>query len=49
MRECANSDGDRIHSPEYAPTAPSGATAKCYDGKYSFSEHRRGTWSHQVV
>jgi uncharacterized protein with FMN-binding domain len=25
---------------------PAGATAKCRDGTYSFSQHRRGTCSH---
>ena len=29
-----------------APSAPSGATARCRDGTYSFSAHRRGTCSH---
>lgn len=32
-------------APEYAPTAPPGATALCNDGKYSFSHHRSGTCS----
>jgi hypothetical protein len=25
---------------------PAGASAKCRDGTYSFSQHRRGTCSH---
>lgn len=41
-----NSDGRCIHRPVKAPSAPSGATAKCRDGSYSFSQHRRGTCSH---
>src|SRR5438309_7393513 len=28
------------------PAAPSGATARCRDGTYSFSKHRSGTCSH---
>ncbi|MEC3977839.1 DUF3761 domain-containing protein [Amycolatopsis sp. H20-H5] len=41
-----NSDGNCIHRPEAAPGAPSGATARCGDGTYSFSQHRQGTCSH---
>jgi hypothetical protein len=41
-----NSDGNCVHRPEQAPTAPTGATAKCNDGTYSFSQHRSGTCSH---
>ena len=41
-----NSDGNRIHSPAYSNTVPSGATAQCRDGSYSFSQHRQGTCSH---
>jgi hypothetical protein len=41
-----NSDGNCVHRPEQAPTAPTGATAKCGDGSYSFSQHRSGTCSH---
>lgn len=40
-----NSSGHCIHRPEAAPSAPSGASAKCKDGTYSFSEHRQGTCS----
>lgn len=28
------------------PNGPGGATAKCRDGSYSHSKHRRGTCSH---
>src|SRR5437899_6848231 len=28
------------------PTAPTGATARCRDGTYSFSRHHSGTCSH---
>ncbi|HAU39994.1 MAG: hypothetical protein UV80_C0006G0036 [Candidatus Peregrinibacteria bacterium GW2011_GWF2_43_17] len=40
-----NTDGDSIHSPAYADSVPSGATAICEDGTYSFSQHRQGTCS----
>jgi Protein of unknown function (DUF3761) len=33
------SSGDCVHDPEPASTPPSGATAICQDGDYSFSEH----------
>ncbi|MBV8949736.1 MAG: DUF3761 domain-containing protein [Actinobacteria bacterium] len=42
-----NSIGNYVCSP-YTPAgggAPSGATAKCSDGTYSFSQHRSGTCS----
>jgi len=41
-----NSAGDYVQSPTYAPSAPAGATAKCGDGTYSFSQSRSGTCSH---
>ena len=43
-----NSDGALVHSPAHTDTgtAPSGASAQCRDGTYSFSAHRRGTCSH---
>ena len=41
-----NSAGERIQSPTFSPTVPSGATAQCRDGSYSFSRSRRGTCSH---
>ncbi|HYS39331.1 MAG TPA: DUF3761 domain-containing protein [Pseudonocardiaceae bacterium] len=41
-----NSDGNCVHRPEQAPAAPAGATARCQDGTYSFSQHRSGTCSH---
>ena len=41
---------DCASKPSPAPLAnnspPSGATAQCRDGTYSFSQHRRGTCSH---
>jgi Protein of unknown function (DUF3761) len=51
MRGCTNgtytnSAGNTVCSPESVPTAPAGATAKCEDGTYSFSESRSGTCSH---
>lgn len=45
-RYYTNSDGQRVHSPTQAPSAPAGATAQCRDGSYSFSQHRQGTCSH---
>jgi hypothetical protein len=41
-----NVDGNTIHSPVTAPSAPAGATAKCNDGTWSFSQHHSGTCSH---
>lgn len=41
-----NSSGHCVHRPEHARHAPPGATARCRDGTYSFSEHRQGTCSH---
>jgi hypothetical protein len=40
-----NSSGHCVHRPVHANQAPAGATAKCRDGTYSFSEHHRGTCS----
>jgi hypothetical protein len=40
-----NSQGNTVHSPAYADSKPSGASAKCKDGTYSFSQNRRGTCS----
>ncbi|MEV6877007.1 DUF3761 domain-containing protein [Amycolatopsis sp. NPDC051128] len=37
-----NSDGNCIHRPS---DNPSGATALCKDGSYSYSQHRSGTCS----
>ena len=41
-----NVAGHRIHRPTQAKSRPSGATAKCRDGSWSFSENHRGTCSH---
>ena len=41
-----NVDGKCVHRPEQADRPPAGATAKCNDGTYSFSQHRQGTCSH---
>lgn len=41
-----NSDGNTVCSPYSAPSVPAGATARCVDGTYSFSQHRSGTCSH---
>jgi hypothetical protein len=41
-----NSAGNTVCKPEQSPTVPAGATARCADGSYSFSESRSGTCSH---
>jgi len=41
-----NTAGKCVQSPTKAPTWPDGASAKCFDGTYSFSQSRRGTCSH---
>jgi hypothetical protein len=38
--------GHRVHRPVQANRPPSGWTARCGDGSYSFSENHRGTCSH---
>ena len=41
-------DGHTVHSPSKSKSGsiPDGASAKCRDGSYSFSQHRSGTCSH---
>ena len=41
-----NSSGNTVCRPYATSSAPAGATAKCRDGTYSFSQHRSGTCSH---
>jgi Protein of unknown function (DUF3761) len=41
-----NAAGNTVCKPEESPTQPAGATARCEDGTYSFSESRSGTCSH---
>ena len=41
-----NSRGKRVRRPVFSDSAPAGATARCRDGSYSFSQSRRGTCSH---
>jgi pyruvate/2-oxoacid:ferredoxin oxidoreductase beta subunit len=41
-----NSKGVRVRRPVRSSSAPAGATARCGDGTYSFSQSRRGTCSH---
>jgi hypothetical protein len=41
-----NSRGNCVHRPVRADRAPAGASARCRDGTYSFSQSRRGTCSH---
>lgn len=47
-RQYKATDGDEVHSPAKSThdQVPTGASAKCRDGTYSFSQHRRGTCSH---
>jgi len=45
-RSYVNVDGIRVRSPVFTETKPDGATARCRDGSYSFSQHRSGTCSH---
>jgi hypothetical protein len=40
-----NVDNHRVQSPTYYDYQPSGASAVCRDGSYSFSQNRRGTCS----
>lgn len=40
-----NVDGNQVQRPTYSDTVPAGATARCKDGSYSFSQHRSGTCS----
>ena len=44
----ANIDGNEVHSPANTEdgSVPAGASAKCADGTYSFSQHHSGTCSH---
>lgn len=45
-RSYINVDGIRVKSPVFTDSKPEGASARCRDGSYSFSLHRRGTCSH---
>jgi hypothetical protein len=45
-RSYVNVDGVRVPSPVFSKTKPDGSTARCRDGSYSFSQHRRGTCSY---
>jgi hypothetical protein len=40
-----NVDGNQVQRPVAAASQPSGATAKCQDGTWSFSQHHSGTCS----
>ena len=46
VRYYTNTYGNRVQSPTHYDSRPSGATALCRDGSYSFSQSRRGTCSH---
>lgn len=43
----SNRDGNTVHRPAHSKSGkvPLGATARCRDGSYSFSQHHRGTCS----
>ena len=41
-----NSAGNKVQSPTKYDSRPAGASARCRDGTYSFSQNRRGTCSH---
>jgi hypothetical protein len=43
-----NKDAQEVHSPAHSKSGavPAGATARCGDGTYSFSQNHRGTCSH---
>jgi len=41
-----NGQGQKVKRPENCSGPPSGATAQCRDGAYSFSRSHRGTCSH---
>lgn len=41
-----NSSGNTVQSPVQADSRPEGASARCRDNSYSFSQHRSGTCSH---
>ena len=47
-RHYKTKDGQKVRSPARTThdQVPTGASAKCRDGTYSFSQHRRGTCSH---
>src|ERR1051326_1626960 len=45
-RSYVNVDGMGVPSPVFSDTRPARATARCRDGSYSFSQHRRGTCSY---
>jgi hypothetical protein len=45
-RASSRSSGSKSQGPIRSTTVPSGATARCRDGTYSFSQNRRGTCSH---
>jgi uncharacterized protein YgiM (DUF1202 family) len=45
-RSYVNVDGVRVRSPVFSDRRPAGASARCRDGSYSFSQHRSGTCSH---
>ena len=41
-----NTEGHSVHRPMHAHHVPRGASARCGDGTYSFSQNHRGTCSH---
>lgn len=45
IRHYVNYEGITVQRPTYYDSRPAGASARCRDGSYSFSLHRRGTCS----
>lgn len=45
-KDCRDAHGRFIHCPPPPAATPAGATARCHDGTYSFSNHHSGTCSH---
>lgn len=41
-----NTVGNKVHAPAYGNVVPVGASARCRDNTYSFSQSRSGTCSH---
>lgn len=40
-------EGNCVREPDHSDVVPDGATARCNDGSYSFSQNRQGTCSQQ--
>jgi hypothetical protein len=44
--DCTSKTNEQPSPQKSTSSAPKGATARCMDGTYGFSQHRRGTCSH---